>query len=180
MSLPNAISEGQSFSAVNPFNVGPLTIALGTMGAGGIGASSLTYTATADFTFNAVGFPFLIDLTGSYSLGNGFDSATFQVFDNGNSLINQSFSDLTSAQAYFSNNLLDLYLGAGSNDLQIAFTETMSGGQGFAFNYAAGEIAAVPEPSTWAMMILGFAGIGFMAYRRKPKPASRLNHERQV
>jgi hypothetical protein len=32
-------------------------------------------------------------------------------------------------------------------------------------------IAAVPEPSTWAMMILGFAGIGFMAYRRKSKPA---------
>jgi Domain of unknown function (DUF4082)/PEP-CTERM motif len=31
--------------------------------------------------------------------------------------------------------------------------------------------AAVPEPSTWAMMILGFAGIGFMAYRRKSRPA---------
>jgi hypothetical protein len=30
---------------------------------------------------------------------------------------------------------------------------------------------AVPEPSTWAMLILGFAGIGFMAYRRKSKPA---------
>jgi PEP-CTERM motif len=28
-------------------------------------------------------------------------------------------------------------------------------------------ISAVPEPSTWAMMILGFAGVGFMAYRRK-------------
>ena len=28
-------------------------------------------------------------------------------------------------------------------------------------------ISAVPEPSTWAMMILGFVGIGFMAYRRK-------------
>jgi hypothetical protein len=27
--------------------------------------------------------------------------------------------------------------------------------------------AAVPEPSTWAMMILGFCGVGFMAYRRK-------------
>jgi hypothetical protein len=27
--------------------------------------------------------------------------------------------------------------------------------------------AAVPEPSTWAMMLLGFAGVGFMAYRRK-------------
>ena len=32
-------------------------------------------------------------------------------------------------------------------------------------------VSAVPEPSTWAMMILGFAGVGFMAYRRKSKPA---------
>jgi len=36
---------------------------------------------------------------------------------------------------------------------------------------AAVPVAAVPEPSTWAMMILGFAGVGFMAYRRKAKPA---------
>ena len=28
-------------------------------------------------------------------------------------------------------------------------------------------ITAVPEPSTWAMMILGFAGVGFLAYRRR-------------
>jgi hypothetical protein len=28
-------------------------------------------------------------------------------------------------------------------------------------------VAAVPEPATWAMIILGFAGVGFMAYRRK-------------
>jgi PEP-CTERM motif len=35
-------------------------------------------------------------------------------------------------------------------------------------------VAAVPEPSTWAMMILGFAGIGFMAYRRKSQPAIRF------
>jgi len=26
---------------------------------------------------------------------------------------------------------------------------------------------AVPEPSTWAMMILGFLGLGWLAYRRK-------------
>jgi hypothetical protein len=30
---------------------------------------------------------------------------------------------------------------------------------------------AVPEPSTWAMLLLGFAGIGFMTYRRKSRPA---------
>ncbi len=30
-------------------------------------------------------------------------------------------------------------------------------------------VAATPEPSTWAMMLIGFAGIGFMAYRRNRK-----------
>ena len=32
-------------------------------------------------------------------------------------------------------------------------------------------ISAVPEPSTWAMMILGFAGIGAMAYPRRKSAA---------
>jgi len=32
-------------------------------------------------------------------------------------------------------------------------------------------VSAVPEPSTWAMMLLGFAGVGFMVYRRKSKPS---------
>jgi hypothetical protein len=36
-------------------------------------------------------------------------------------------------------------------------------------------ISGVPEPSTWAMVILGFAGVGFMAYRRKQNgPALRV------
>jgi hypothetical protein len=40
---------------------------------------------------------------------------------------------------------------------EMAFTVTLS--------------SAVPEPSTWAMLLLGFAGVGFMTYRRKSKPA---------
>jgi hypothetical protein len=36
------------------------------------------------------------------------------------------------------------------------------------------QVGAVPEPSTWAMLILGFFGIGFVAYRQKGKPALRL------
>jgi hypothetical protein len=28
--------------------------------------------------------------------------------------------------------------------------------------------SGVPEPSTWAMMIMGFFAVGFLAYRRKP------------
>jgi len=35
-------------------------------------------------------------------------------------------------------------------------------------------IRGVPEPSTWAMMILGFAGIGYMAHRRSRKSTMAL------
>jgi hypothetical protein len=34
-------------------------------------------------------------------------------------------------------------------------------------------VSAVPEPSTWAMMILGFCGVGLMAYRHKNHTALR-------
>lgn len=38
-----------------------------------------------------------------------------------------------------------------------------------AFLMATPVVAAVPEPSTWAMLVLGFVGLGFMAQRRKNK-----------
>jgi PEP-CTERM motif len=51
------------------------------------------------------------------------------------------------------------YLGNGNSNLTTPFNvEPVSA------------VTAVPEPSTWAMMILGFVGVGFMAYRRKSKP----------
>jgi hypothetical protein len=40
-------------------------------------------------------------------------------------------------------------------------------GNNMGFDTQSGNVTAVPEPSTWAMMILGFAGVGFVAYRRK-------------
>ena len=35
-------------------------------------------------------------------------------------------------------------------------------------------VSSVPEPATWAMMILGFMGVGFMAYRRQTRSAFRI------
>jgi hypothetical protein len=35
-------------------------------------------------------------------------------------------------------------------------------------------VAGVPEPSTWAMIFLGFLGVGFMAYRREVGSRFRL------
>ena len=40
-------------------------------------------------------------------------------------------------------------------------------------NISVNQLSAVPEPSTWAMMLVGFAGLGYAAYRRGGK--SRLD-----
>jgi hypothetical protein len=56
-------------------------------------------------------------------------------------------------------------LGTG---LVLALSATFTNAQGGNDVIQAAQLtAAIPEPSTWAMLILGFAGVGFMAYRRK-------------
>jgi len=49
-------------------------------------------------------------------------------------------------------------------------------GEGSPFGGVIGDvsISAIPEPTTWAMMIIGFCGLGMMAYRRKSKAALHL------
>ena len=37
----------------------------------------------------------------------------------------------------------------------------------YGFNVGFQSVAPVPEPATWFMMILGFAGVGFLTYRRR-------------
>lgn len=43
-----------------------------------------------------------------------------------------------------------------------------------AFEFDNLAVAAVPEPTTWAMMVLGFLGMGFIGYRRKRGSSLRL------
>jgi hypothetical protein len=126
----------------------------------------------ATFTFNNATGPFLVDLLGNNSLGTGFDSALFKINDNGNVIVNQSFTTLASAEAYFSNNnLINIMLAGGLNNVQLSLNETMSAGEGFSFDYtAAGGVTATPLPPAWTMMI-GLAGFGFVARRHKTKSA---------
>jgi hypothetical protein len=72
---------------------------------------------------------------------------------------------------------------AYTTDTLIFTPSTSSGSIVFAGSYIGGNaasaidnlsVSSIPEPSTWAMMILGFVGVGFMAYRRKAKPALRF------
>jgi hypothetical protein len=62
------------------------------------------------------------------------------------------------------------YLQPGAVDSGAA--ETLDGGATWSPSYegfdgvSAALTSGVPEPSTWAMMLLGFAGLGFAGYRR--------------
>jgi len=146
VSPSNAIIPGQSFSVVSGSGFGPLTVANGAMGAGAAAGLSLTYQESVSFTQN--GGAFVLDLLSSDALGIGFDNALFTITVNSVVIDSQSFTDLASAEAFFSNNLIGVPLLVGFNNIQIAFSETMSSSVGFSFDYAVASsgVSGVPGP----------------------------------
>ena len=69
--------------------------------------------------------------------------------------------------------MIDFGLGAGTNVVELAFDETLSGGQGFSFNYSEDPLlSATPLPSSWCMMAIGLAGFGLIAYRQQRRKAA--------
>jgi hypothetical protein len=90
---------------------------------------------------------------GAFDIGfypNGLDTGYFNPYSYGNSCLGTSCQNETN---FFDSLVLP----------------TFTVGQLEVFTIS--EVRAVPEPSTWAMMLLGFAGVGFVAHRRKSKPA---------
>jgi hypothetical protein len=137
------------------------------MGAGGVGGS-LSYQEVANFSVSVATEPFFaVDLLDNKSLGKGFDSATFQISENGTVLESHLFTDLASAQAFFSDNLINLALLAGLNIIQLSFSERISGGDGFAFDYAAISPIITPVPTTLPLFASGLVGLVLLGWRRK-------------
>jgi PEP-CTERM motif len=87
---------------------------------------------------------------------------------------------------------LDVNAYEGASPLEISYSwsawtnysvtpsDTLSAGgysQGsanFSVVYTYTPTAPVPEPSTWAMMLVGFAGLGFAGYRKAREPRAAL------
>jgi hypothetical protein len=130
----------------------------------------------------------------SVDLAGNILQYSFNAFDQSNVLISQFSSGPGSYQqsspftgfpnqwwfdfASFNNNdVLELFvsnsLGTWTDaaSIDLVFPSQFAPG-GATELFSSGQLTqAVPEPSTWAMLLLGFAGLGFMAYRRKSKLA---------
>jgi len=92
----------------------------------------------------------------SPAANNGFDNFDPYINGTGTFTIDASLSNVDS----FTITDVKFYFGTVP-------TEVDGGPGGF-------PVGSIPEPSTWAMMILGFFGVGFMAYRRKSQTSLRF------
>jgi len=124
-------------------------------------------------------------LSQAFALAAGKYSFSFDIYapQNGrNNTYDASYLATIGADASLSGTAKAL--GNGWHHLSVDFTTLGTSSEQFRFQgfgaYGADvvvdnfSVTAVPEASTWAMMLLGFAGVGFVAYRRKSQPAFRL------
>jgi hypothetical protein len=87
--------------------------------------------------------------------------------------------EITGADAALQNSLL-LTANGSQNDYianrYVTFTDTTIGGSFNEMVLTSGQnsfeftnVNGVPEPTTWAMMVLGFLGLGFLGYRKSSR-----------
>jgi PEP-CTERM motif len=107
-----------------------------------------------------------IQVTSSYTSATPFSSTI--THDDGASMYIDATTAILSSPGETSSITQPYILPAGSHTLTVDYVEAQ--GAPAVLSY----IAAVPEPSTWAMMILGFVGVGFMSYRRRSNGGFRV------
>ncbi len=146
------------------------------------GAASGTFTT--DSTTGLVTSFNIVTTAGSILGGAVYGTGTFSAFDN--FFAPNSFAiaaDDVLALPFINFAFLNALNGSGTNPLQVSF-DVPANQVAFECNQndcvaadalvrfanagsAIGVVDAIPEPSTWAMLTLGFAGLGFLSYRRK-------------
>jgi len=142
------------------------TVSFGDGPGGAVGTEvSLVGSFTFDSTTNAISGSTLSatgPAGGTYDLtGYNFGTLDYTLLGNTGDIIGITLAPIDGSPT----------LGISGEGLYITATNSSYHEIGVITGEAVLQVAAVPEPSTWAMMILGFFGVGFMAYRRKSKPA---------
>ena len=96
----------------------------------------------------------------------------FTITSDGVEILDKTFRSLAIAESFFHDNINDLGSDFGPNiDLTFGYTLVADGWGGIGFDFALG--GAVPEPSTWAMIAIGFMGLGLMGWRAQQKVGRR-------
>jgi hypothetical protein len=138
------------------------------------GGESNAYSATSTFDFGYGGdlqLGLIDDQVSGFAKGLGFRSMEFTIEADGVEVLDVTFGSLAIAESFFRDNVIDLGADLGPNiDLTFGTTLIADGPGGFGFDLAMG--GAVPEPSTWAMMLVGFAGLGFAGHRSTKRRAA--------
>ena len=135
------------------------------------GGASHSYSGSSTFDFGYGGdlmLGLIDDQHAGFSGGLGFQSLEFTILDNGVEIFDLTFKSLAAAESFFDDSVINLGSNLGPDiDLTFSYNLVADGSGGFGFDLAIG--GAVPEPSTWAMMLVGFVGLGFAAHRRSAK-----------
>jgi PEP-CTERM motif len=118
-----------------------------------------TFDADASFSFSA---PEVFD--GAYFSGEDDALVTFNLYDGATEVWTSTTLTPSSTPTF---------LASGYNGLVTRVVVASTEPDFYVMdNVTYGTGTATPEPATWAMMLLGFAGLGFAAYRRTRKPVS--------
>ncbi|MBV9909991.1 MAG: PEP-CTERM sorting domain-containing protein, partial [Hyphomicrobiales bacterium] len=65
------------------------------------------------------------------------------------------------------NEIVEITDALGDTSLPTTEAFSVYDGPQLGLRYGGVAFAAAPEPSTWAMLLLGFAGLGFAGYRKR-------------
>ena len=152
-----------------------------------IDAASVTTPILANFTLSATnsgpatssGGEITQHYNGTFSITNGatnYLSGTFSdaVFGSGGALT-QSASNPSSTQSvsFTSNVIAPDLIAAFDRAMSLSFTDVSPSAaivlgtlRSFHSDVSGNFSSTVPEPSTWAMMLLGFAGLGYVGFRK--------------
>jgi hypothetical protein len=132
-------------------------------------ASNGIYTYSLSFNILSTQNPLTASFAGQFAV----DDRVTQIMLNGTTLFSgsegsdSSWTDFSASSGFLS----------GLNTLTFTVENIgLSGSNptGLDVNFLTSNVSAVPEPATWLMMILGFAGVGFLGYRRRTKAIASL------
>jgi hypothetical protein len=172
--------EAVSNAIRTPVSSTGLVIGVGAMSAASDGNDvAQSYEATSVFDFSTTKSEALdLNLLAYNVAFGGFDSLQLQVKVDGTTRLSEFFSGstgLAAAETLFRGHSLSLgAIGAGRQSIEIDYSLGYNynypsftyGGFGFTYNLVdPPPTAAIPEPSTWAMMLVGFTGLAFAGYR---------------